>query len=609
MANMALDGGDPRFKNAIGPGVINDSELPSKQALAAMHDPDVTLEEYLYYANLTRAEEYRIQGPKKYLPFTPKSLRRDEFQLPFKVIGFDAPNNGSGRLAGVDDEKKMGEKAITQQIGSDSGHSDEYWGVGLNEWQRASRARRTATWGAVFCLITTDILGPSSVGWALSQMGWGPGIALYFIFGILAFYAGLQIYQMFLRLDSIKYPLITYGDLAFRIYGKWARLLVNCIQSLQLFFNVGILILGKGQSIHQLSVGPNQGVGLCFVVCSLVFAIAGFMLGQIRTLARFGWLANLAVWTQGVLLILTMVGAGKYAPNYVGAAKQSAHPLNIGTPDDRPPITTVANGADNLPFEAQVVGLMQAVYSYGGAMLYCEFMAEMKRPWDFFKAQIFAEIFVFGVYVFFGSVMYAFQGQFATPSAWQGLSYYPYQTAANSLALIAALIAAALYGNIGIKVIYNNIFAEIWNFPPLESRTGRMIWAGIVPLYWVLGFVVCSAIPNITSFGGLIAAVCIMQFSYTFPPFLMLGFDVQRHAILAQETFDPSTGRVNRVDQGWKRWARGFKKEKGLKVWYIIFSLGALATAVLGTFSSIKSLISAFESNSNIAAFSCKAPI
>jgi hypothetical protein len=35
--------------------------------------------------------------------------------------------------------------------------------VSDEEWAVASRAARTATWGAVFYLITTDILGPYSV--------------------------------------------------------------------------------------------------------------------------------------------------------------------------------------------------------------------------------------------------------------------------------------------------------------------------------------------------------------------------------------------------------------------------------------------------------------
>lgn len=91
-----------------------------------------------------------------------------------------------------------------------------------------------------------------------------------------------------------------YGDIAFRIYGQWARYFVNVLQSLQFFLNVGLLILSNGQSISQLSKG-----NLCFVVCLLVFTIAGFIVGQIRTLARFGWLANISVWMNIFIIIAT----------------------------------------------------------------------------------------------------------------------------------------------------------------------------------------------------------------------------------------------------------------------------------------------------------------
>ena len=45
--------------------------------------------------------------------------------------------------------------------------TDKY-GVTEAEWETAQRAARTASWGAIFYLITTDILGPYSVPWAIA---------------------------------------------------------------------------------------------------------------------------------------------------------------------------------------------------------------------------------------------------------------------------------------------------------------------------------------------------------------------------------------------------------------------------------------------------------
>ena len=122
-------------------------------------------------------------------------------------------------------------------------------------------------------------------------MGWGPAVALYTVFGFLSWYSGYQLWRMFLNMDSDRYPMKDFGDFGFRVYGPWARHVCNVLQSFQFLFNVALIIISSGQSISQMSKGT-----LCFVVCVLVSAIAGCIVGQIRTLARFGWLASIAVF-------------------------------------------------------------------------------------------------------------------------------------------------------------------------------------------------------------------------------------------------------------------------------------------------------------------------
>jgi hypothetical protein len=75
----------------------------------------------------------------------------------------------------------------------------------------------------------------------------------------------------------------TYSDSFFRVYGRWARHLVNILQSIQLLFTVAILILSNGQAISEVSKGT-----LCFIVCLIIFMASGMVIGQIRTLLRFG---------------------------------------------------------------------------------------------------------------------------------------------------------------------------------------------------------------------------------------------------------------------------------------------------------------------------------
>lgn len=93
----------------------------------------------------------------------------------------------------------------------------------------------------------------------------------------------------------------------------------------------------------------------------------------------------------------------------------------------------------------------------------------------------------------------------------QGISTYSLQTATNAISLTAGLIAAALYGNIGVKIIYNNLFVEMLGFPQLTVTRGKYYFAIFVIVYWAIAFIIGSAIPQFSALSSLIAAVCIFR--------------------------------------------------------------------------------------------------
>jgi hypothetical protein len=420
---------------------------------------------------------------------------------------------------------------------------------------------------------------------------------------------------MFLGLDSHEYPCQTYGDIAFRTYGTLVRHLVNILQSIQLLFNVGIIIIGNGQALSQISQFK-----LCYAVCCIIWAFCGFVIGQVRTLQKYGWLANAAIWLNVLVIIFTMgvVAHSDVNTNATGGSAGTALGGSSVTPDannNYPPVQTYAGlPPSDVGFTGYIVGLMQAVYAYGGAMLFIEFMAEMRRPRDFWKAMICAQVFIYICYIFFGCFVYGYQGQYSVNPAYQGVNPYAWQTFGNVLAVLSGLIAAGLYGNIGIKVLYNNLFVEFLKAPPLTSRGGKIWWIVMVPIYWTLAFIIGAAIPNFFALSALIAALCIMQFSYTFPPMLYLAFAIKSGAMLPGEGFNPATGQVTLHDRGMKRIIRGFfaggltSWRPWLNMFNIIFMLGSAATAGLGAYSAIEQLIAAFQ-NPAITAFTCTSPL
>ena len=326
------------------------------------------------------------------------------------------------------------------------------------------------------------------------------------------------------------------------------------------------------------------------------------LLGQIRTLQRLGWLANAAIWMNLFVIFLTM-GVVTHSDVLVEAAVAQ----NEGVTADQPVMTT-AGQRPGTAFSLQVVGLMQAVYSYGGAMLFVEFMSEMKRPFDFWKGMLFAQLFIYFFYMFFGLFVYSFQGQFTINPAYQGIANYTWSVVANSIELVSSLIAAILYGNIGLKVVYNNLLVDLFKFPGLATKAGKIRWVIMVPLYWGIAFVISAAIPQVSNLSGLVAAVCILQFSYTFPPFFMLGYQIKKDAFVEGEGFDPATGRVVRHDNGFTRWKRGFMKRWYFNAFNVFLFLGSLVTAILGIYSAVKGMVTAYAGGAP-PSFSCRDPL
>lgn len=528
---------------------------PNEKAHHELHAPeylakDVPFEDLLHYARLARAQE-SDSAP---------SLASDE-------------KNGA---AAYDDLADLSEDA--------------------RERINARRALRQASWAAVFYLITTDILGPFNAPYAIASVGYVPGILLYFFMGAIAAYTGLVLWQLYVKLDSPRYPIKTYGDLADRIFGPWARNLCTILQSLQLVINVGIICLSNGQSLSQVAQG-----NICFSLAILIWVLCGFVIGQIRTLKNFGWLANSAVWINLAIIFISMGFVAHSPPNYASAFQ------SLGVTEG----PVLKQNFVQQPLFYQVNGVFQMVFAYGGAMIFPEIMAEMRRPMDFWKGMAMAQILIFAAYLLYGVFVYSYQGQFTLPLAYNGVSKQSWQDVGNILSLITGLIAAGLYGNIGIKIVYINIVEGWLKGPSLMTKKGRVVWTGLVFVYWSLAFIVGSAIPQVATISGLVAAVCILQFTYTFPPILLVGYDVIVDAMKGDAEHKVGSHPTGRIDtwSSWSRWKRGlFSGRWYWKLFNFLLFLAGVATAGLGMWASGEAIKATFALG-HATSFGCTPPV
>ena len=545
----------------------------------------IPLEEMIYEAKLQR----ELEKSEDWGEAAPSVPMLDLFKV--KVLGRQPRASSSAPYTRSDsaDEKHNGSEGADDLISEPINKSLE----------NANRMVRTASWGSVFYLITTDILGPTAAPYSISQLGYVPGSLLYLLFGAAAAYTGFLLWGQFLVLDSQKYPLQSFGDVVGRIYGKYTRYGVDCLQILQLLCNVAVIILGNGQGLSQVAKGKG-----CYTVLILVWAIIGMIVGQIKSLQRFGFLANLAIWMNIFVIIATMACVSNELPNYTAASGTTG--VSYGATVTH----VVVSGAGAEAFQSQLTACMNIVYAYGGAMVFIEFMSEMKRPRDFIKGMACAQLFIFSVYLLYGLIVYHYQGQFVVNPANQGISHYGWQTATNIINLLSAIIAAGLYGNVGIKVFYTSFIQKVFNAPSLNSNKGRIIWTFLVIVYWAIAFVIASAIPQFSYLTGLVGAVCILQFTYTFPPIMQFGLDLQIAAMQADGPYDPVNKVTNRIDS-WSnisRWVRAYRVNWFKNTCHIIFFLAALATACLGMYSSGEGFAHSFADGVTTS-FTCNSPV
>ena len=151
MGTLALDGGDARMGTASGfdrkgsSAGLGTLEL-SRTEVRNLHDSSVTFEEYLHYAKISRADA-RFEPQERSMNLL-KDMRFGRKKHNGMVVATVTPSIVEGKDINVADDGTTRPPA--------------YMAVTDGDWVQASRAARTATWGAVFYLITTDILGPFS---------------------------------------------------------------------------------------------------------------------------------------------------------------------------------------------------------------------------------------------------------------------------------------------------------------------------------------------------------------------------------------------------------------------------------------------------------------
>lgn len=568
---------------------------------------DVTFEEYVYWAKIEREMEeeeyqrYRSVAPKGFMGVIKGYFTTNPYE-DGKTHELPATEVSADEKSGI---------AISGGDGSVSPIAPR--GLGTHEldaeWRTAARALRNAGWGTIFYLITTDILGWSQTPYVFANTGYGLGAGIFILMGLAAFASGIMIWRTFIGLDSSRFPILSFGDPFHRLFGPRARMFINFLQSLQMFLSVAVVLEGNMGIIAQL----GGSVNLCTIVAGVISLVVSMASGYMRSLKHLGWFCNLAVWINIVTFFIIIGAAASYPPDPTAQVNNGILNKTWADAATMAPVRTFVNTPpveyqptnDNL-FAAKFAGINTMVYAYSGAVMFVAFLAEMRRPMDFWKGMLIAQLFITIVYVVFGVIIYHFYGQYAYSNVNQTVNPKSLQVVGNVLSLITGWLAIFLYFNVGMKTVYLEVGQEIFNLPPITSRNGKLLWWGLGPVYWIIAFVVMMSIPEFAAFTNFVGGLFSLNFTYSFSGIMYLTYLTQRGAALPGEGFDPVTGETTRLDGGIKRYARGFFKSWKLTIPILIFTGCGLATSGMGTWSAVLSLEDAFGPGGSVqTSWSC----
>lgn len=468
---------------------------------------------------------------------------------------------------------------------------------------------RRVTWLRCVYLITSDILGPYQGPYVYSQVGFVPGTLVYVVMGVMAYLAGCILSVLYLRVDSDRMPVRSFGTLVHRIWGFKGKVIAEFFFIVQLIFQCGLLLLTNSQSLAGIidgsSLRPDGSSRhhLCFSVLIAVFMIVNILFSFIRSLKPIAKMGQISLYLAIASVIICTAFIYNSPPNYEAAQKA----FNI------PKGPVQATAFVSLPLISKVNGIMNMVYAFGGSMVFPNFFAEMRKPWDFYKSYFVAQVIIMIFYILFGILIYARQGQFTQSLFYFGVSKYAYQTVGNAIGTYTGLVAAILYGNIAQKEVYHIIVRTWFKGPRLMSRKAWPFYTIGNIFFWGLAYIIGAAIPQVQTVAGVIGAVTILQFSYTFPFLLKFTFDVQVDAMKGDKPYVPGGlvgGTSHRTDSWsqWSRWRRGlFTGNVISKSLFLIFGLASLSMAGLGIYGSIESIIATFKI-AQAGPFGCPTP-
>ncbi|EME48356.1 hypothetical protein DOTSEDRAFT_67431 [Dothistroma septosporum NZE10] len=412
-------------------------------------------------------------------------------------------------------------------------------------------------WKALtICLIVEAIaLGSLSVPSAFATVGMVPGVILTVGLGLVAIYTSYVVGQV-----KLKYPTVEhYADAVRLIWGRPGYELCGVMFALFLILIVGSHALTGTIAWIRIVNQP----GLCALIFSVVSAIILFLLALPPSFHEVSFLGYIDFVSIIAAILITMIATGVEASNAPGGLSGVDWSLWP------PPGTSL--------YEA-FLSCTNIIFAYSFAVCQFSFMSEMHTPTDYVKSIWALGLIEIFIYTVTGAVIYAFAGS-AVKSPALLSSSFTISRIAFGVALPVIFISGSINGTVVGRYIITRAFPNS-SIRWVNNAKGWSVWAALIAAVTIIGWIIAEAIPFFNALLGLISSLFISGFSFYFPALFWFQlikegkWNANRHNIMLS------------IANG------------------ICFVIG-VATLGLGTYASVKDIMSQYDSGSVRGSFTC----
>jgi hypothetical protein len=332
-----------------------------------------------------------------------------------------------------------------------------------------------------------------------SVLGWVPGLITMLVAGLLFYITSLTMHSFIMRHPQIK-DICDFGYYAFG-KSKIAYEFTAIMLLLNNIMLIGFHVLTGAKVLNTLS-----DHSMCTVGFSVIVTLMGIVMSLPRTLRHVSFMSMFSAACMGIAILLFLV--------FAGIEENPLYGYN-GVYPKAGPVHTYAFPPAGTTFVAAMNAVLNITFLWVPQILFPSFIAEMERPQDFPKALAVLGAISAVLFIVPPAVGFRYLGQYATAPAFGSLGPVVYKKASFAFVIVPTLVIGVIYANVSAKFVFNRIMGKS-RHAHSNTVVGWGVWAAVMAVIWIIGFIFAEVIPSMGDFLSLLGAAFDSFFGFIY---------------------------------------------------------------------------------------------